>query len=245
MNGSPAPPAQASPHASCEICSMIPDRLCSTSKGDERWGDPIPAAVGRLAIVGAPYYDCDTSGSNRALHKCPLCGSFYWWEFEYEYLAGGSEDTTVYTRLDQETGARLERECLAHVAAARERSDLEAKEHVAAIVASPDAETIGRAARFAWQARRWGFDVDLSGAIPVLVQHLFGLPADAGLAGLRSDLVRLIVPWIGESPQRAREVLRLIGLSSVMAPCAAAQALAAHCQGLLARRSTTPPQDTT
>ncbi len=120
MNGAPSRSDPPMDPGSCEICRTIPDRLSSTTKGEETRGDPFPEALGRLLLVGAPYYNDDTTHSNRALHKCPVCGTFYWWEFEYEYLAGGSEDSTVYTRLDAETGARLERECLDKVAAARD-----------------------------------------------------------------------------------------------------------------------------
>jgi hypothetical protein len=228
------PPEPWCPHESCEICRTIPDRASSTFKGDETWGDLIPRAVERLLIVGAPYYDSDMSQANRALHKCPLCGTHYWWEFEYEYLAGGSENSTVYTRLDQETGARLERECLDHVAAARERSRVEAAKHVAALIASPDDNAIRAAASFAGQARRWGFDVDLSGAIPALIERLVRPPREGEKGALRWDLSELLSSWEDGSPERAREILRLIRSCNVSDPSAEGRSLVSRCETILA-----------
>lgn len=229
----------AVPEAACEICRTIPDRVSNTTKGDETWGDPLPPAVGRLLVVGAPVYDTDTSHSNRALHKCPLCGTFYWWEFEYEYLAGGSEDSTVFTRLDPEAGARLERDCLDHVAAALERDRVEAAEHAAALVASTDDETILAASSFAFWSRQRGFavDLDLSGALPALVDRLVRLPKEGGRAVLRSDLPDLLLRWVGESRERAQDVLRHVRSCNVAEPSPEAGALAARCGEILAKEA--------
>lgn len=228
------------PHAGCEICRTIPDRLSSTTKGDETWGDPFPPALARLAIVGAPYYDGDTSRSNWALHRCPLCGTFYSWKFEYEYLAGGSEDSTLYTRLDAETGARLESKVLADVEAARERSRQRAAALVAAIAASPEDKAVYDAARFANEARRWGFDVDLARAVPALVERLASLPRGGGPGILRYDLRDLLFPWVGTSPERAREVLRLLAARGREERGEDATELAAHCERLLADEPAAP-----
>lgn len=233
-----APPAEPSgPSTACEICRTIPDRVSSSSKGDETWGGPIPPAVGRLVIVGAPYFNGDTSGSNQALHKCPLCGTFYWWEHEYEYLAGGSEDSDTYTRLDPETGAGRERECLDQVAAARERCRVEAAGHVAALVASADDATISRAASLVRQARRWEFDVDLSGALPALVDRCVRLPQDGGPGCLQYDLRDLLDSCVGTNPESAREVLRIVRASDVIEPSRFATELVARCEAVLAARA--------
>lgn len=233
---------ERSVHESCEICRSIPDRVSNTTKGDETYGEPLPAAVGKLLVVGAPYFDDDTSHSNRALHKCPLCGTFYWWEFAYEYLAGGSEDSTTFTRLDPETGARTERECLAEVEAARTRDRRKAAEHAAALAASTDDETLLAATSFAYWSRQRGFDVevDLSAALPGLVDKLVRLPPEGGRAVVRSDLADLLARWVGESPERAREVLRFVRSSGVEEPSREARILAEKCEGVLANRPAGP-----
>ncbi|MDL1952288.1 hypothetical protein FBQ97_21115 [Acidobacteria bacterium ACD] len=64
-----------SPHETCEVCRTIPDVAVSTTRGETTSGTPLPPAVGRLVVVGAPYFDDDMSSSNRALHRCPVCGT--------------------------------------------------------------------------------------------------------------------------------------------------------------------------
>ena len=91
------------PHLTCSICRGIPDRCRSFDKGGETVENTIPPAVNRLEVVGAPFYQQEFTHSNRCLLRCPECGTFYEWDFEYEYLAGGSEDDLTITRLDWRT----------------------------------------------------------------------------------------------------------------------------------------------
>ncbi len=238
MSGPDGGTAGPLPHERCEICSSIPDRVSNSYTGDERRGDPLPPAVGRLVIVGAPHYDDDTSRSNWALHKCPLCGTHYSWDFEYEYLAGGSEDSTVFTRLDPETGARLERECLQRAAAARERMREKAAALAAALVGSPDGKAVSDARVFQLlHVEKWDVPLDLREAVPSLVASLVRA-GEAATAALRRDVESLLSAWVGEDRARATEVLARIASSAEECPSREARGLAARCEAVLAGRRT-------
>ena len=82
--------------SSCEICCQLKDVETSFYKwGWEEMDRPLPAAAARLVRGEAlDSYDPD----RRHLRRCPLCGAFYL----YEYLANGSEDEEVLTRLTAE-----------------------------------------------------------------------------------------------------------------------------------------------
>lgn len=230
-----------SPHETCEVCRTIPDVAVSTTRGETTSGTPLPPAVGRLVVVGAPYFDDDMSSSNRALHRCPVCGTFYDWTFEYEYLAGGSEDTTTFRRLSREEGERRERECLAEVEAAALRAEETAREHVAALVRSAERETVDPAARFFNAARRRGFDPGFGEAVPAVVGRIARV-SEADRKGIFVyDLRDLVLPWAARSPERARRVLGLLAECGVAEPSAEARELAAACERILAASGAVSP----
>lgn len=90
----------------CPTCGGVRGSATSFSKygwPEQDTSTPVPASG--LEIVGAPLFDDTTSGSNFCVKRCSACGALFEWEHEYEFLAGGSEDTTTLTRLD-ERGAR-------------------------------------------------------------------------------------------------------------------------------------------
>lgn len=234
MSGPEGADGKPHTHEACEICSTIPDRVSNTYKGDGMSGELLPPAVGRLAIVGAPLYSYDTSRSNWALHKCPVCGTSYSWDFEYEYLAGGSEDSTVLTRLDGETGARLERECLANTEAARERMREKAAGLASALATPPDGTVVSDARMFQFiYERKWDVALDLREALPSLVSRLFRAEPGAS-ADFQRDLAGLLKAWVGEDVARARETLRLIASSGVEKPPEEAMQLATWFEAVLA-----------
>ncbi len=85
------------PLGSCEICSQLKDMESSFYK--YAWEDmdrPLPAAASRLVLAE------DIAGYDQEHHhvkRCPICGTFYQYDFTYEYLVNGSEDEETLTRL--------------------------------------------------------------------------------------------------------------------------------------------------
>lgn len=81
----------------CEICSKLAERESAYQKfGWEEHDTRLPEAAGRLVVVKD-----FKPGSERMkqLWQCPLCGGFYLYETDYEYLVNGSEDEQTLTRL--------------------------------------------------------------------------------------------------------------------------------------------------
>lgn len=99
-------------HEECGICQHIPDVSREFVVGGEMDGEGLPRQEAQLLIVGAPYFNDDRVSSRTLLKKCPECGTFYEWDYEYEYLAGGSEDDVTLTRLIDEEGQRRENDIL-------------------------------------------------------------------------------------------------------------------------------------
>ncbi len=67
----------------CSICSAFPPYMHADLMKDER----LPQASARLENIWGQY------------HSCPQCGTWYRYEHEYTYLAGGSEDDEALSRL--------------------------------------------------------------------------------------------------------------------------------------------------
>jgi hypothetical protein len=79
--------------AACSICSKIPLHCSRFEKGGELVGDDIPPEVGKLVgfLPSLPHWRGE-------ILRCPECHRPYWYESEYEFLVGGSEDTWTYRR---------------------------------------------------------------------------------------------------------------------------------------------------
>jgi len=90
----------------CSICHTIPDHSWALWKGGEQQNNNLPPAMNQLLHVGAPFYNTEMSQSNYCLMQCPACGTYYAWDFEYEYLVNGSEDEINLTRLSQTEGEK-------------------------------------------------------------------------------------------------------------------------------------------
>ena len=82
----------------CSICSKIPRHCSRFEKGGELVGDDIPPEVKELGSL-IP----SVRGWRGELLQCAQCRSVYWYDSEYEFLIGGSEDTWTYRRVDPET----------------------------------------------------------------------------------------------------------------------------------------------
>lgn len=166
--GSKAPSEPpALPWQTCSICREIPDRCRAFWKGGEKTTDTIPPAVSRLAVVGAPFYNQDTSHSNWCLLRCPQCGTCYDWDFEYEYLVNGSEDDLNVTRLSPADGRWKAGQVAQHVAAARDRFAAEAPPHLEALQHATEPADLQKAASWIFAAQ--GDGNDLTAALPAIL----------------------------------------------------------------------------
>ena len=87
------------PHASCSLCSQLADREYATQKfGWEEHDTHLPAAVSQLVTIRDLKPDSQRA---QLLLQCPACKTYYLYESDYEYLAGGSDDTQSLTRLGE------------------------------------------------------------------------------------------------------------------------------------------------
>ncbi len=91
---------------SCPICIYINDEEYAFYKGGILESDGLPIEESYLEIVGAPFFDDSNSYSHWCLKQCPICKTYYLWEFEYEYLVNGSEDDYTLTRLSETQGKK-------------------------------------------------------------------------------------------------------------------------------------------
>lgn len=79
----------------CPICSKIPRHCSRFEKGGELVADDIPPEVKHLeGFLGA------LRGWRGEVMRCPSCHRPYWYDSEYEFLIGGSEDTWTYRRME-------------------------------------------------------------------------------------------------------------------------------------------------
>ena len=85
---------------SCLICSQLKEYEFAMQKhGREEEDSQLPAVIGQLVDVRDLK---PNSSRSKILEQCPVCGAYYLYETDYEYLANGSEDTQTLTRLSAE-----------------------------------------------------------------------------------------------------------------------------------------------
>ena len=88
------------PHQNCSLCSQLKDREYASQKhGWEQHDTYLPEAASQLVTVRDLKPD---SARQSLLLRCPECGTYYLYQSDYEYLAGGSEDDQTLTRLRTE-----------------------------------------------------------------------------------------------------------------------------------------------
>jgi len=91
----PAAPAWTT----CPVCNGI------AAHGYARWqagalpDDQYAFADRYLEILGAPHFHDSAGARDWCIKRCPLCATHYHWQGDYEYLAGGSEESITITRL--------------------------------------------------------------------------------------------------------------------------------------------------
>lgn len=157
--------------ASCSLCREIADRSWARWKAGLLLADTLPRNLRLLRVLGAPYFDTDTSHPNHCLLECPECKTVYAWRFNYEHRVDGSEDEITLTRLSHPDGTR--RTALAHSYIRKLVADFaeKAPAHVEALLGAPRHPVkVDRAARFFAENRRKGCDI--TQALPALTQAL-------------------------------------------------------------------------
>jgi hypothetical protein len=140
-------------------------------KGGQSDGPGLPAASLKLEIVGAPYFDDSTSGSNQCIKRCPECGTAYRWSNEYEYLVNGSEDDTNLIRMDPEEGGKAVADTIHSAAVQRKVFQVEGVRRVHLLKTSTAAGVLDEAAGYL-DHHRICYKEDITFAIPALVGAL-------------------------------------------------------------------------
>lgn len=89
----------------CPVCSALQDKEYARQKyGWPENDTSLPAAANRLEEIK----DLKPNASRKSVVKqCPLCGQFYHYETDYEYLTNGSEDEEFLTRIDEQQARKL------------------------------------------------------------------------------------------------------------------------------------------
>jgi uncharacterized C2H2 Zn-finger protein len=91
------------PPSPCPLCGELRDEEYARQKwGWEEHDTALPAAAGRLTVVRDLR-----PGETRELQlrQCPVCGAYFLYRTDYEYLVNGSEDEQFLTRLTAEQAA--------------------------------------------------------------------------------------------------------------------------------------------
>lgn len=89
----------------CTICPKLGDKEYATQKtGWEENDSHLPEAASALIAVKEI-----SRGSSRSqeVKRCPICSTFYLYISDYEYLAGGTEDSQELRRLSADEAQTL------------------------------------------------------------------------------------------------------------------------------------------
>ena len=81
------------PLEACAICTKIPTYCMRFEKGGDLESDNIPPEAAQLVTLLGHVQGC-----RGEIKRCPTCHRMYWYDSEYEFLVGGSEDTWQYER---------------------------------------------------------------------------------------------------------------------------------------------------
>lgn len=91
---------QTQPYKRCATCSSLSGEEFAAQKyGWEQYNTYLPPAAGQLHVVRD-----FRPGDSRLLQlrQCPGCHTYYLYQTDYTFLAGGSEDEEYLTRLTNE-----------------------------------------------------------------------------------------------------------------------------------------------
>lgn len=92
----------------CKIFAALSDHEYAYQKfGWEENNTYLPAAADQLIIIK----DFQPSSSRKKqIQRCPACGTFYFYQSDYEYLVNGSEDEESLIRLTIDQAEEMLRE---------------------------------------------------------------------------------------------------------------------------------------
>jgi len=94
MIGDPSSDSYRMAIEKCELCRNIHELSATANPPNE---------VRRLIDLTDSI---NTAERSETLMICPLCGRLYSCKYDYEYLAGGSEDEWTYTRIDRKAALK-------------------------------------------------------------------------------------------------------------------------------------------
>ena len=204
-------------HTTCSICKSIPERSNEFAVGGELQGERLPYEASQLDVVGAPFFKDDTVSSRTILKRCSECGTFYEWDYEYEYLVGGSEDDITLTRLSDEEGQRRETEAFAIIEAAKLRYEEKAKAALEFLREADDPGEIDEALNvFSYAQLVQGFDI--SPAIPTLIHTLERLAGKTTYDREINSLKVMLNIFSEKSEQNAQKALEAIEKRKKISP---------------------------
>ncbi len=161
----------------CHICQDIPDTCNCFVVGGEVKYDDMPRAISQLETVGAPFYNDDLNSSKTLIKVCPNCSTYYEWDYEYEFLVGGSEDDVTLTRLRDEEGSRRANMMLAHIKATESAFREKAASAIRLMKEHDDPQILYNAIDIFGTYTQLVQGFDISFAIPDLIQCLARLQA--------------------------------------------------------------------
>ncbi|MBN2153431.1 MAG: hypothetical protein JW839_18395 [Candidatus Lokiarchaeota archaeon] len=193
------------PWEGCSICSSIPDHAYEFWKAGVCDGPGIPAVSAKLAIIGAPYFDDSTSGSNSCIKRCPECGTAYRWTTEYEYLVNGSEDDINLVRLSPEEGEKAVADVLHSVAVQKKLFQVEGARRVHLLKTSTTNRIISEAVGYLDHGQLC-HDEDITFAVPALVGAFTRHVHDAKDCYTGKQLIWMLSRYAEKSKEHAKRV---------------------------------------
>ncbi|MFQ5611649.1 MAG: hypothetical protein ACE5H9_05905 [Anaerolineae bacterium] len=223
--------ARAQRHQTCSICRTLPDRAEASWHAGEPMGGHMPRAESRLEVVGAPFFDDRESYSHSCLKQCPKCGTYYDWDFSYEFLVAGSEDEIVLTRLSDEEGQRRAEAVFEAIRADAEKFRAEAPPHLDTLLGSRDGKGVYGAAYFLDSGRMRGHDIAF--AIPALTSAFIRFAGNEALDSI-VGLVSLVLSSIAQdSPQAAGQIRNILQAADVDPSISRIRLVIASCERAL------------
>lgn len=156
----------------CSICRDIPASAHESWSRGTVEGEVLPAAVAKLAVVGAPYFN-DYADRGQCSKRCPECGTIYAWDKDYEFEVAAMVDTIDIwlRRLDDVKGAAAVESAMAEVARRKRQFQIDGTHWVSVLLQSNDPVAVERAASDLLHSQSI-YGEDLAFAVPALVHAL-------------------------------------------------------------------------
>ncbi|MFQ5568532.1 MAG: hypothetical protein ACE5G0_02590 [Rhodothermales bacterium] len=196
---------RANRHTRCSICKSLPDHAAASWTSGNPTGGRWPRAESKLTVVGAPFFDDRDSYSHTCLKQCPKCGTFYLWDFKYEFLVSGTEDELELTRLSDEKGRQRAEQIFATIKEAEKKFRADAASRVDTLLHSRDGKGVYGAAYVLQNGQMKGHDVTF--AVPALVEALIRYSSNEDLDSTVFLIYTILSDAVKDSPELARDLL--------------------------------------